>query len=133
MTTTKTPAKTTSDKILDTFDAIVGDTDTMPIEEIKHRFANSKHYNEYNDYEIYDTVITLPLTVDMITGDHRSDIAKVVDGLKGIYGDKLLIDISKNSPSLRARMWKDDTNLRRVFKTFAEREYNAQILTNQPS
>ena len=128
MSTTKSTPTTVADELLSEFDRIAGDGNSMPIETIKDRYASSNHF-QYRDYEIYDTVLELPVTAHMLLAGATDPVKQIVAALKEIHGDVLLIDLEAEhgSAKLRVRMWKPEDTLRRLWKGFAEAEYKTQL------
>jgi hypothetical protein len=119
-----------SDELLVEFDRLAGQGDTMPLAEIKQRYAASSYFASYRDSEIYTTLLELPITVDMLASE-RSFLAvsRIITALKEIHGDQLLIDLDNRGtqPELRVRMWRPEKDLRRMWKAFAEAEYKTKL------
>jgi len=121
-------ANPVTDDLLDQFDRLAGQGDTMPIDTIKDRYTASAYFR-FRDHEIYDTVLELPITVHMLTSGQTDPVARIIAALKEIHGDVLLIDVDSTgtTPKLRVRMWRSEQQLRSVWKAFAESEYKTKL------
>jgi hypothetical protein len=117
-----------SDKLLATFDNIEDRGKDLPIEELKKRFAESKYF-KIRDYKIYNTVITIPVSIDLVTGQQNSAVNKILEGLRELHGDQLMFVFNGHGEnvSLEVRMWRDEEALRATWREYAEDEYKSAI------
>ncbi|WP_432846025.1 hypothetical protein ACQPXB_36135 [Amycolatopsis sp. CA-161197] len=127
MTTTE---RKISDDLLQAFDSIVEQGATLPIEELKKRYRESKTFGEYNEHQLYRTLIDLPVTVDMVLGKNSGPVGKILEGLRELHGDDLDFVLNGRSDvTLRVRKWRDEQTLRKLWREFAEDEYKSKTVT----
>ncbi|WP_027947180.1 hypothetical protein [Amycolatopsis taiwanensis] len=120
-----------SKDLLADFDNLLADSAAMPIDELKARFQElGESWLIYNDHRVFDRVLSLPVTIDMILGDQSDAVRKIVAGLKEIHGDELefVLDGSRSKPELVVRKWRDEDALRKAWKEHAEDQYRAKNL-----
>lgn len=118
-----------SDDILAAFDNVMAGGDTLPLEEIRKRYAGSDYFR-YRDHQLYRDIIKLPLSVEMITGEKASAVPTVIKALRELYGDDLMFDFASigDEVTLRVRMWKDEATLRSLWREYAEETYKSEML-----
>jgi hypothetical protein len=128
MSTLKSIENPASDDLLATFDRLMDAGKTLPLAELKKRFADSDHFR-YLDHKLYKTLIELPVTIDMITGGRSDSVSKIIDGLRELHGDDLMFafDGRGGDATLQVRMWRDETALRGLWREYAEDEYKGSL------
>ncbi|GAA2772966.1 hypothetical protein [Saccharopolyspora taberi] len=128
--TIATPTTNVSDDLLATFDRITDAGKTLPLTEIKKRFATSEHFR-YRAHQLYRDVITLPLTIGMVTGEQSDAVSKIVAGLREMHGDELVFAFSGHGDeaTMNVRLWRDETTLRALWNEYAEDEYKTTVLS----
>ncbi|MCI2421476.1 hypothetical protein MOQ72_28985 [Saccharopolyspora sp. K220] len=124
-----TTTETVSNDLLATFDRLVGAGENAPLAELKKRFADAEYFR-YRDHQLYKTLIELPVTVAMITGDTSTAVRKILDGLRELHGDDLLFSFEGRGDqvTLQVRIWRDETALRALWREYAEDEYKSTVL-----
>jgi hypothetical protein len=123
--------KTVSDSLLDAFDSVLAAGDTLPLEELKKRYLDSKHFaGSYRQSLIFLDVAELPVTVAMVRGNGSDAVSQVLDGLKALYGEELMYEFSGrgDSVTLAVRVWRPESELRKAWRGFAEEEYKSENL-----
>lgn len=128
MTTTE---RDISDDMLAAFDSVVGQGDTLPLDELKKRYLGSK-FLDHNEHQVFRTVIDLPVTVDMVLGKQAGPVSKILDGLYELHGEAELNFVLNSryggDTTLRVRKWRDEEALRRAWREFAEDEYKTKTV-----
>ncbi|MEV5543079.1 hypothetical protein AB0L13_40290 [Saccharopolyspora shandongensis] len=125
-----TTTESVSNDVLATFDRLMEAGQSAPLPELKKRFADSERFR-YRDHQLYRTLIELPVTVEMITGDTSSAVRKILDGLRELHGDELLLSFEGRGDqvTLLVRIWRDEAELRALWRDYAEDEYKATVLS----
>lgn len=127
---TPTGQQAPNSPVLDLYDEVMEMGKNLPLSELKAKYDSTTGRNAFRyDYRHNPTaqIATLPLEEFAIGRFGAIDV--IADAIRGLYGEDNVI-VTVESGSVIISRWASEENLREMWPTYAEAEYQIQA---QPS